>query len=223
MDDRAAHIIEQADWPQIALALYDHADWLIRRHVWQGTPAGTSRRGIAMANGKDAKDYGDEAIASLFDASSKRHWDPERQPDLLSYLKWTVRSMISNASKELENRETVRQYSGTVDAETGEPADRLAQIGSEADSPSHRLLHAEREATQKRLLDAFRRYVADDPELAATLEAYEAGISRPREIAELTGMTVDRVYELKRKLTTRMDSFMQGAGIGKQEVFGVSR
>lgn len=63
-------------------------------------------------------------------------------------------------------------------------------------------------AYQNEMLTAFSDSIKDDEELSYLLMAYEEGKVKPAEIHEATGISPDRIYELRRKLRDRADKFI---------------
>ncbi len=215
--DRTTQLIEDADWERITLELYSYADWSIRKLIWRGSPAGSDQGSIALANGKDAKDYCNEAIRSILDSKSKRHWHPERDPDLQAYLKSTMKSMIWNDSQLLENKTTRRQFPGLVNSD-GKEVDIIANAVGDDAPPDTELVRQDLQSQQKLLLEAFRKSIASDSELTDLLDAYEAGFTKPRDVAEVTDLSAERIYELNRKLRTKMNNFIKDIGVKRKDI-----
>src|SRR5690242_18505113 len=62
-----------------------HAADKIRRRLWRGIPGGPEPKTVVH-----------EAVKRVLDPNPKRrNWDPERDPDLLSYLKGVIDSLNS--------------------------------------------------------------------------------------------------------------------------------
>ncbi len=203
MDDYKTQLIKNADWPVLTLHLLNHADKLIRNHVWRGERASSSTKTIALADGRDAEDYVHAAIESVLDPMSKRNWNLEKHPDLEPYLMSVVDSLVSNASRLITNRDTQRQFVAGSTPE--EPTDRLASYPHPGRSAAAEVQHAEIVAREKDVLDQLKTEVAHDSELAKLLEAYEADIMKNQEIEELYDLPAKRVSELKRKMREKIE------------------
>ncbi len=201
--DTKAELIGKIDWRAATLRLVNHADMLIRQRIWRGERASTSTKTIALADGGDAEDYVHKAIESVVDPASKRKWDLEKQPDLERHLMSVLDSMISNASRLAANRDTRRQFVSGPTLE--EPIDRIADAPHPCRNAGAEIQHAEIVALEKDVLDQLRKNVAQDPELAKLLDAYEAGIVKNQEIEELYDLSAERVSELKRKMRQRIE------------------
>lgn len=197
-------LIEAAPWDVIGLQLTSFADVQIRRHAWLGEPAYLSDGHVVLADGRNGEDYALEAIHDLLDPNAGRKWDHEKNPDILDYLKSAVKSMISNASRRLENRTTVRSVIASQD-DSGDVLDRFDVIPDAHPNAADCLELDERVECQKAVIEQLRASVSEDPELKALLEALENDIVKNRDIEELTGILAARVSELKRKLRDRLE------------------
>lgn len=202
--DTRLDLLQNASWEQIATRLISFADRQIRQHIWRGEPACSITGQTALADGKDAEDYAHEAIRSLLDTSSGRNWDHVKNPDILSYLMSTVKSMISNASRRVENRDTRRHLTVKND-NPDEIDDAFDRIPDTRQNHVERLESDERVAAQKEVLDELKRTTSGDRELSLLLEALENEIVKNKDIEELTGIPAARVSELKRKLSDRLE------------------
>lgn len=141
---------------------------------------------------------------------------PEKHPDIEQYLKSAVDSMISNACRRMSNRDTLRQFVTAGDNQ--EPFDRIAVIPApDTDGIKAQEAAAEKriiEEKQKEQFDEFKVSVADHSGLTALIEAYEVGITKNREIEQLTGIPAAQVAELKRMFDRRMTKFLRNRKVG---------
>lgn len=201
-------LIEIAEWGEISLRLTKYADDLIRQHTWKGERAYISARHVVLADGRDARDYAMQAIQDLLNPDAGRKWDHEKNPDILSYLKSAVKSMISNASRSVENRDTRSQYRvGSEDPE--DTKDILDVTPDTRTNAVEKIEIDENIASQKEVVEELRRSVAGDRELVEVLEALENEIYKTGDIEKLTGKPAARVSELKRKLCGRLERIQQ--------------
>lgn len=196
-------ILESADWDTIAAKLIIYADNRICNYIWAGEKSAWKRDTVAMADGRDAYDFTQQAIKELLDHKAGRTWDDKKHPDIYEYLENAISSMINNASKHSTNKATRRQFPETAG---NKEIDRFATLAdSKISSPEDR----ESDDEQKILYDEFKEYISLEKELLDLLEAYEEGFMKNREIAELYGIHSSSVAETKRKLIRRRNKFLR--------------
>jgi len=188
MDITTLNLLQKADWDDILPRLCLFTKKLIRL------------KGITrLPGGQNAEDVCGEAINAVFDG--KRAWNPERYPILLEHLKWIVRSLLSDKGLlgRKENDVMVpgdpEAFGDAVASESGVPA------------PSE-------EAVDFKV--ALMREVGGDKELQDLITAIEMDFEKPRDIAEMTGIKVERVYELRRKLYSFAKRVAPTNGVGRQ-------
>lgn len=140
----------------------------------------TSDRGLPPGYG-EADDLIHEAVGKLIDGS--RSWDPAKYP-VGPHLRWILKSMLS--SKGVYQRERKKPLGDIAPGVEPEP---------QAEKSS--LLSAE-EAEER--WNAVKQEIGDDKEALDYIEAVRLGVEKPAEIAEITGIPIERVYELPRKL-----------------------
>ena len=185
--NRATEILLGPEGEKIWLSLLQYAGNLARRYGWRAgktLPEGASPDGVAK----------DVLIKVI---QGERTWDPEKEPSLLTALKGMVHSDLGHL------------FSG-YEARMIEPIDRplLGEFERTANSfpvedpdPEQSLLQAERTTLEMTALDLIREAVEGrgNTELEAVfLALYYA--DNPKEIAEMTGIPVERVYALGREL-----------------------
>lgn len=80
--------LEAADWDEIILKLVDYARWRARCYAWaSGNP-------MSLPGGKTPEDVAFEAIEKVWQGVGT--WDPDKYPNLLTHLKWIVKSDIDH-------------------------------------------------------------------------------------------------------------------------------
>ena len=196
MDDDIEKLINEANWDKLMPELVNYADNLIRRYGWRGFSPRKGPRGQLLANDKNADDFSQEAIRRLLDG--RRKWNPDKV-DLLGVLKGIIKSIISSELKSLENQ---------MLKDWVEDPNKLDPISKAADpNPTTDVLLDRK--FQRQTYEAFKEWVSNDAELSNYLEALEL-THLPREIEELTKgeIKATRAYELKRKLKSKLDTFL---------------
>ncbi len=200
MDKEKRRLFEEADWDRLPLALAKYAEWLIRRRRWR------TGSGNILAEGKCCEDLVQEAVKRAFDESRK--WNPERV-DLLTFLKGIVRSLVSHLVECDDNKFTV----AGMDDETQLERERneVEPYGPDPPpSPEELVLAGER---QGRIYRMVLDEVNGKPELEDVALCLMDGIHKAREIAETTGIKIERVYQLKRQFNTILDSLARKADL----------
>lgn len=93
MDPQLQVILKAQDWPAIMVKLYSHAIFRLR---WFGI------KSEIRLQGREYKDFAHEAVTLIYEG--KRVWDPQKEPDIIKYLKKVINSLISNLLKSEENK-----------------------------------------------------------------------------------------------------------------------
>lgn len=93
MNEDLFQTLKSQKWEEILKKLYAHA---IVRARWFGLSS------ELRVQGKEPKDFVHEAITLLYEGARK--WDQGKYPDLLQFLKYTVNSLIWNASVSKERK-----------------------------------------------------------------------------------------------------------------------
>lgn len=200
MDDDIEKLINEANWDKLMPELVNYADNLIRRYGWRGFSPRKGPRGQLLANDKNADDFSQEAIRRLLDG--KRKWDPDKV-DLLGVLKGIIKSIISSELKSLENQ-MLKDW-----VEDPNKPDPISNTADPNPTPDVILDQIQDIKFQRQTYEAFKELVSNDAELSNYLEALEL-THLPREIEELTKgeIKATRAYELKRKLKSKLDTFL---------------
>lgn len=170
---------------RLVLELVDYADFLI------GTKARWMPGGV-LPRGYDASSLAIEAIERVLDGR-RRPWDPEKEPTLLAYLKSVVKSIFSSelqaAAERLPEVAAIDDSGRDLvsEAPSGNPgADELLAV----------------EDLKERMLACL-----DEEEDELVLLCLYDGATRPAAIAEETGLEVEEIYRIKRKIQRRLAAF----------------
>jgi len=220
VDEAALERIRTANWKEIAEDLLKYATAKVRRRRWR-----TGNR-EDLAKGWKANDLVNEAVKRML--AGKRQWNPEKDPDLLLYLRNVIDSLVSNLAKDKDNR--LVTY---IPEEAGrDPEEMLnrAPAGSphaEYLSPTSPLIEdgitESRTATpeEESLLEEIFTAAGKNPELQSVVDAIMDGNGKPTLIATATGLDVERVYQLLRTLR-RIDE-RRGKAMAKSDAQEKSR
>ena len=188
--DRILQLFENADWNDIILKLTHYALQRARVYAWK------SGKSDQLLGGKNPEDIACEAIEKVL--SGIRNWDPDKYPNLLTHLKWVVKSDMEHLASSMEHRTTGRMPELGEGEEGYETNPDLS-----SQTPEEMLIACEKEDLEERLKDELYAMVKGDEDLEMLLLCFEEGIDKPEIIAAQTGWDVPKVYNLKRKLFRR--------------------
>lgn len=215
-----------ANWPEINARLADYARAEVRKLRWR-TPQDS------LPEGKTAEDLALGAIQKTFEGlltsergKGLRKWDPSRVPDLLYFLKGVVDSDISDLVNRREHADF--NYSAKLDQEDASSLLEQAIEGSrgpdggESDTSPEAILtiEEERKASDDRynsLMGALcESSAADDEELMVLMGVEEIINSgeevTPKAITERTGLSYDKVKNVRKRLARKAHSFLPKGG-----------
>lgn len=186
MDQDALERLYALDWNQIGLKLLVFARYWAKTHYFW-------KEGTYLPESKLPEDIATEAISAFW--AGVREWNPK--VDVVTQLKGAVRSMLWNLHKKKGSKLTT----------TEEPAffefhlDNKPDPAAEADSNDFYKSVFEALYEQDKVLDS--------DELIMIVMAYEDGAETVPEVAEKTGLTAKRIYELRRQLREMKQSVME--------------
>jgi len=194
--------LREQPWEEIILKLDAYALYKARKKYWPSA----SRDGHVLLGGCSPQDVVREAIRRVFEGSRK--WDPEKEPDLLKYLKGVVDSILSAMVNSAENREirvpSSYEESDPADYEDGRNRSHAVESGGlHQRSPSPRE-YAERND----LFDRILAVVAGDEDLESLVLCLAEGYESRADIAEQLGVTASEVTNMKKRLVRILDRHM---------------
>lgn len=200
MDDTTFEHLQKADWESIGLRLTHYAARKAYRYRWNSR--------IAIG-GQSSEDLAFEAITKVLDGDRK--WDPQEDPDLFKYLTCVVDSLISHLSDSPE-RTRVQGFPQNENGEIVEERLKMADPESETArhlrgpnlNPEQILLNKEQEQIEQRAFKELLKAAEGDDDLEALLLCIMDGVCKPSEIAKATGMNINQVYQLRRKLNRKV-------------------
>jgi hypothetical protein len=195
MDSALHKALSEPDIDEVLLKAAVHADTTMRQYIWRGFRPSRSRQTELMVGDKTAKDFVLEAIKRL--CEGKRQYVATK--NLLENLNSVTDSLIWSDKKSSDR-------TGIVDYAEKTNEDKLASnpIASAPacqSSASENLVEGEILQAQRQCIQMLNASFDGDKEMQDYLEALSAGYRKPADIAELTGIAVEKVYELRRKVT----------------------
>jgi len=190
----------EADWEAIGKALTAHAIRQAGKYLWR------SKTPHDLAKGFSPEEVAQEAIRRVWDF--ERRWNPEKNPDLLEYLKSVVDSIIwallysddhlktrhfptDDAGKELRDEVIAA-------AQENDPTGELPLTSSSPD-PESKFIEFEEETAAEMLLDRLYDLTSEDPEIQKIIECKMDGL-KPRAMAEELGIPIEDVRNRIRRL-----------------------
>lgn len=195
-DSTIHEMLDRADWEDVLPRVLKYAISRAKKFQWLGDkvePEALVQEAIARAYGVGLR-------------GSYRNWNKEKCPDLANFLIGIVRSMTSHkAEHETEfPNESLFDEDGSLKNvkifhsvhETGGP--------SKYKSPEEEIIEKENLQILKNELDLLS---SADENLGMVILCIEDGVSRPRQIAEETGLEKEHVNNLLKRLRRKLDKY----------------
>lgn len=171
-----------------------HADTTIRKYVWRGfRPKFRAENEIAVGD-KSASDFVIEAIERLLDG--RRNYDPSKH--LLSNLNSITDSLIWSQKKSSDRTGIVDYVESTDD--DGDAIDPISTAQDSGLTASEQKVRDELREDQGRCFNEIRASFNGDTEMQEYLDALSQRIFKRADISEVTGIPVEKVDELRRKV-----------------------
>lgn len=177
MDDEAISKLSAVDWDDAGPRLLEFARrWAAMIYGW--------REGTTLPNGMSIEDVAKDAVAAF--ATDDRKINPRFE--ILVQLKGAIRSILWKIHRKSGDKLTSAESPEFFDSQLEETPDPAAKLASE---------------------DFCRRFIeqlsmdekiAGSIELLKIVDAYAGGAESVEEVAENTGLSAKRIYELRRHL-----------------------
>jgi len=207
LDERICNLLREADWENITLELTDYAVMKVKRLRWR---TGSYE---SLPQGKTPDDLAYDAIEKVL--SGDRRWNPNKNPNLLNYLKTVVDSLVSHLVESEEHKRVQRlpETKDGVDLEEMLPLDSRL-LAHRPKNPEEILLEKERE---KQVWSKIIEAANGDIELEVLVEALKEDYAKPGEIAQEWQLDVKEVYQSIRKLKRRIAKLEENQEIANLE------
>lgn len=138
------------------------------------------------------EDLVQDCILLLIEPNPRRHWDVEGYPDPFDFLKGAFNSMLYHARHRGVIHEQKQGFAGAlVDAETYSTPENLLM--------AQELLRIGKEANDQVLVE-----LSCNAQLREMYGLIENGIEKPSEIAESMNISVQKVYNLAKRLERKV-------------------
>lgn len=181
-------ILEKLDWVEIAEKLAVYATFKVQKAYWR-TGKGTLPKGLEI------EDFAYNAIDSLW--TGQRHWNPDKEPDVMRFLKGVVDSEVSHL---LESPEHLRREH----AEAREP-DQEDPIKLIADLDQDPL----GEIQAKEMWDHLKQSAEGDNDMQLILYCLEEGITRRADIIDTLQLSPAVVDGKLKKIRKDLKKFLE--------------
>jgi len=187
-NSRAGEILRGPDGDRIYLLLLEYAHNVARRYGWTV--------GRSLPHGASPESVTNEVIIKVLEG--ERNWDEDKEPSLVNALRGMVKSEINHLFSSYE-----ATHVESVSKDLPDGSQRTADdfpAGANVRNPEELLLNREQTKLEMTALEMILDEIEGDSELEAVfLALYET--DKPKEIAQLTGISVERIYSLRRELT----------------------
>ncbi len=171
-----------------------HSDTTIRKYIWRGfRPKFRAENEITVGD-KSASDFVLEAVERLLEG--KRTYDPSK--DLLSNLNSITDSLIWSEKKS-SDRTGIVDYVESTDAD-GDAVDPISTAQDPDLTAGEQLVRDELREDQRRCFGEIRASFNGDTDVQEYLDALSQRIFKRADISEVTGIPVERIDELRRKV-----------------------
>lgn len=214
MNARKKQLLRDFPWEEHYPRLVAFAEWLIQGKRWNSN---------RLPKGHTAESIVRDVIAKTF--SEERNWEPDRG-DLLTWLKWVIRSDISHLAESTSNRvEIPLDQAGEHDLGKSEREKKPSQpvgIKLRTGSPEEALINAETEAENavkaRSKIDALLEACDGRPELEEIVYAITDGKceGKPQELSEFLGRPISAVNQQLRALRRRASKIRIEAQNGRE-------
>ena len=195
MDQALKTALSQPDIDETLISAVEHADFTMRRYVWRGfKPKCSTAKADLIVDDKTAGDFVNEALRRLCDG--KRAYDSGRA--LLENLNSVTDSLIWS-NKKASDRTGLLDFAPPADGVDKLP-DPIESAPAKGATAPELLFMQEQCASQVKCFDLIRASFDGDNEIQEYLDTLSLGFYKPEEIADLTGISVQKIYEIRRKL-----------------------
>ena len=187
--------LKDADFKNLMIRACAFADTTLRRYIWRGfRPTSNPSSSQASADGWTADDFVMEALRKLLEG--ERAFDPSKS--LLENLNSATESLVWSRKRSSDRRPLV-DYEVSI-GEGDEPADPISMAQTASTATQDRLIVDEILAEQQESFERLRAYWDGDKEVQAYLDAMKEEFFTPRDISDVTDLTVEQIYEIRRKV-----------------------
>lgn len=173
---------EEYDWRTIYPLLYAYAINCVAFYFWKKDKKN-------LPKGNETEDLIQEAIYKVI--TGERRWDPQKEPDLVKYLKMTIRSLVRNLLVSADHKK-VGKLAG-VD-ENGNFYEDFADIDQNFEDS------IEQDDIWARIIEITK----SDDEVQLVLMYMVDGITTRKELAEALGLPATEIDNIMKRLKRKI-------------------
>lgn len=188
--------LDNADWDNILPRVLKYALTRSMKYHWLGHVV-------------EPKELVQEAISLAYGIGKNetyRNWNKAKYPKLEDFLISIIESITSHKADHAKRIKIKPLFN-----KDGTPSDFEENISSEEmlskgilNSPEEEIIQSE---SLQPLTDKLESISEEDEEIGIIILCLEEGISRPRDISKETGYDVNKVYNIFRRLRTKLKEF----------------
>ena len=188
--------LDNADWENIFPRIYKYAMARSMKYHWLGyvvEPEELVQETVSLAYGIGKNE-------------TCRNWNKEKYPNLEDFLISIIESITSHKmdhSKRFNIKPMYNKDGTPSDFEQSISSSEMASKGI-LNSPEDDLIQSE---SLQALRDKLNSISENDEEIGIIILCMEDGIARPRDISNETGYDVKKVYNIFRRLRTKLKEF----------------
>jgi hypothetical protein len=194
-DPSIHEMLDKADWDTVFLKVLDFAVLRARNFRWLGVEV-------------DPEALVQEAIARAYGIGTRgnyRNWNPETCPDLAMFLNGIIRSMTSHMAEHEAGFPTESFFNEDGSFKDDRVLKSIDDTGGAFKSKTPEDLAVEKENFEALIVELDRLSEKDD-DLGLVVLALEEGVSKPRHIAEATGLEISKVNNALKKIRRNLSN-----------------
>jgi hypothetical protein len=195
-DPSIRKVLDRVDWKFILPKLLYYAQNQCRKFYWLGDQH------------LHPQDLVQEAISLAYGCGKNggyRNWNKEYYPDLPSFLKSVIKSIVNHKIEHIKEfpHDSIDSHEGKGEANLDVVDAQVSKSiygGTSQCSPEGNILRVENEKVFSKRIMKLKSLGDGDEEMGLVMICFEDGISTPREIAETTGYDVKRVNNILKRI-----------------------
>jgi len=204
--DKTLDLLEAADWKDIVFRLTRYAYWKASNYTWK---SGDSNQ---LPGGKTPEDIALGAIEKVW--SGVRDWNPDKYQNLLKHLMKIIDSDLNHLFMSMGHWKSERIPDKSddlgIEVAQGESHTDISATMHEVSitkNPEEQLITLEDKEYENKVKNEFYAMLKGDEDLEMLILCFEERIDKPETIAAQTGWDIQKVYNLKRKLSRKAAKF----------------
>lgn len=214
MNAKKKQLLIEFPWEEHYPRLIAFTEWVIQGKQWNSN---------VLPKGQTAESVVRDVIAKTF--SEERNWDPERG-ELLTWLKWVIRSEVSHLAESAANMVEVRlsqagendSQDDSSDIERRQPSPQRLHVGSPEEMVTDTETETEKTEAARQKINALLEACSGKPELEEIIYAIVDGqcSAKPQELSEFLGRPKEEIYQNLRALRRRAVNIRMEARNGRR-------